>query len=188
MTTAAPPLIQQHPAEFAQLLELYLLRQPARVLEVGVGHGGTLYHWLREATAGAVVVALDDRHTNRASYLEWAPAGVKLITITGSSQDPDVVLDAARHRPYDWIFIDADHHDHAVRADVRHYGGMADKLGVVALHDVKRSDDPTIHVDELWHELEAEHDTELFSADGGPGIGVVFVGAEGPFFRGRAAT
>src|SRR4029077_16833101 len=119
-TTTAPPMLQNH-VEFQQLLDLYVERGPERVLEVGVGEGGTLWRWLLYAAAGARVVALDDRHLNRDAYPSWTPDSVELVTITGSSHDPAVLLDVAGYRPFDFIFIDADHHDHAVRADWRHF-------------------------------------------------------------------
>lgn len=165
----------QNELEFRQLLGLYCDQQPARVLEVGVGEGGTLWNWLQCAPEGALVVAVDDRHQNRDAYDGWLPADVELVTITGSSQDPDVVLDVARHRPFDWIFIDADHHDHAVRADWRHYARMAADGAIVGLHDICPSDDPTIHVDVFWRELQAGYTTGEFVVPGGPGIGVVHI-------------
>jgi cephalosporin hydroxylase len=175
VTVAAAPAMLQNDVEFQQLLELYTDRQPARVLEVGVGEGGTLYRWLQYAPAGATVVALDDRHLNRAAYPSWVPAEVELVTITGSSHDPDVIVDVAGHRPYDWIFLDADHRDQAVRADWRHFSAMAATGGAVALHDIAPSSDPTIQVDELWFELAHEHETYELTVPGGPGIGVVYL-------------
>jgi predicted O-methyltransferase YrrM len=166
-------MLQNH-VEFQQLLDLYVDRGPERVLEVGVGEGGTLYRWLLYATAGARVVALDDRHLNRDAYPSWTPDSVELVTITGSSHDPDVLLDAAEHRPYDWIFLDADHHDHAVRTDWRHFSAMAAPGAIVAFHDINPSNDPTIHVDQLWAELAREHEHLEFTVPGGPGIGVIF--------------
>lgn len=175
MTVAAPPEMLQNHVEFQQLLELYVERQPERVLEVGAGEGGTLWRWLNCAVPNARVVALDDCHLNRGAYPAWVPEGVELVTITGSSHDPDVLLDVAEHRPFDWIFIDADHHDHAVRADWRHFRAMAAAGAVVALHDIAPSRDPTIHVDELWFELAHQYETAEFRVPGGPGIGVVFL-------------
>jgi len=176
MTTAtAPPMLQNH-VEFQALLDLYTARGPTRVLEVGVGEGGTLWRWLQYAAAGATIVALDDHHLNHEHYPDWTPAGVELVTITGSSHDPDVIVDVAEHRPYDFIFLDADHRDHAVRADWRHFSAMAAAGAAIALHDIAPSTDPTIHVDQLWLELGHEHETCEFTVPGGPGIGVVYLG------------
>src|SRR5262245_53658855 len=108
-----PPAMLQNAVEFQGLLDLYGEQAPARVLEVGVDQGGTLWRWLQYAPAGALVVALDDRHLNRGLYASWTPEEVELVAVTGSSHDPDVLIDVAQYRPFDWIFIDADHHDHA---------------------------------------------------------------------------
>lgn len=173
-TATAPEMLQNH-VEFQQLLDLYVTRRPLRVLEVGVGDGGTLWRWLHYGREDALVVALDDRHLRRDHYPDWVPRSVELLTITGSSHDADVILEAAEHRPYDWIFLDADHHDDAVRADWRHYSAMAGADAIVALHDVAPSSDPTIHVDQLWFELAHEYAIEEYRVPGGYGIGVVYL-------------
>lgn len=167
-------MLQNH-VEFQQLLDLYTVREPRRVLEVGADQGGTLWRWLTYAVDGATIVSLDDRHLNHASYAEWTPAGVELVTITGSSHDPDILIDVAAYRPYDFIFLDADHHDLAIRADWRHYSAMAAPGAAIAFHDIAPSSDPTIHVDEFWFELGHEHETVEFCVPGGPGIGVVYL-------------
>jgi len=172
--TTAPDMLQNH-VEFQQLHELYTERQPARVLEVGVGEGGTLWRWLNSAAAGARIVALDDRHQNRNHYDDWVPADVELVVITGSSHDPDILIEVAEERPFDWIFLDADHHDHAIRADWRHFAAMTTDDAIIALHDIAPSNDPTIHVDQLWRELAHRHRTAEYRVPGGPGIGVVFL-------------
>ena len=169
-----PPMLQND-IEFKQLLDLYLERRPRRVLEVGVGEGGTLYHWLQHARDGATVVALDDKHVNADQYDEWTPDGVRLVALVGDSRELGSVLGAAAHGLYDWTFIDADHHDQAVRADWDNYSPMAAPGGVIVLHDVHPSDDPTIEVDALWRELEAVYETATYGVPGGPGIGVVWV-------------
>jgi hypothetical protein len=46
---------------------------------------------------------------------------------------------------------------------------------VIALHDIAKSNDPTIHVDELWFELAHAYDHVEFKVPGGPGIGVIYV-------------
>jgi predicted O-methyltransferase YrrM len=178
MTVTAPAMLQ-NPLEFQALLNLYVERQPRRVLEVGVGEGGTLYQWLEHAAPRARIVALDDRHVNRDHYETWTPEDVELVEIAGSSHDPDVLIDVALNMPFDWIFLDADHHDHAVRADWRHFSAMAADQAVIALHDIAPSDDPTIHVDQLWFELAHQHETAEFRVHGAPGIGAVFMRAEG---------
>lgn len=180
MTPAvAAPRAQQHPLELEQLVELYRYRRPQRVLELGVGEGGTLWHWVQHAPRGATVVAIDDRHVNAEQYRHWGRGAVRIAAILGDTADPAVIRAAADRGPYDFLFIDADHHDARVRNDWRNYGPMAAGGGIVAFHDVEPSDDPTVQVDGLWRELELEHETTVYRAQpGSPGIGVVFVEGE----------
>lgn len=175
---SAPPVPWlQHPDEFASLLALYQTLKPRRVLEVGSWHGGTLYHWLRHAQRGSIVVSLDRYWDvdNSAQYGDWASDGVEIVVIRGDSNDPRTVAHAAAYAPYDFVFVDADHHEPNVRADWRHYSQLAAPGAVIALHDILESDDPTIEVAPLWAELRHEHATIEFAAAGGYGIGVVFL-------------
>lgn len=178
----------QHPLEFAELLELYRERRPRRVLELGVHLGGTLYQWLRAAPKGATVVAVDDVHRCRSLYCDWAPAGVELVVIVGSSGEVHTVERAARHAPYEWVFVDADHHELEVRRDVELYGELVAPGGVLVLHDVTPSADPTIEVDRLWAELELELETRVIEHEGGFGIGVVYRPSNGAAARAGAAV
>lgn len=168
----------QDPVEFQRLLNLYCDRQPTRVLEVGVDQGGTLWRWLNLAPAGAHITALDDRHRRRDEYHYWTPSNVTLTVIQGDSRDPDTILEVAERRPYDWVFIDADHTDAAVRADWHHYAAMTMPGAVVALHDIAPSPAPEIQVDGLWRELATQHHVLEIIEPGAPGIGVVFMPAE----------
>jgi len=177
-----PVPIFQHEAEFSELLELYRERAPDSVLEIGTFHGGTLYHWLQNAVLGAHVVAVDSYAVgvnNRNLYAEWIPKGVHLTVIEGDSHDPAIVATVRKLGPFDWIFIDADHHYEAVLQDWQNYGPMG--TGVVAFHDIL--DDPKHHpeieVARLWAEIrenekstrEIVHDRDAWWG----GIGVVFL-------------
>lgn len=168
-----PVEMLQHDGEFAALLDLYVERAPLAVLEIGGHRGGTLYHWLRCATPGAVVVSIDDRLDYRDDCGEWVPLSVSLVMLQGSSHDPLIVEQAAAYGPYEWTFIDADHHDQAVRADWTNYRPLTTEDGVVVLHDISETDDPTIEVAPFWHELEAAYRTTAIERPGGFGIGVV---------------
>jgi cephalosporin hydroxylase len=185
MTTtaqAAPVPVLQHPGELDRLLDLYCERQPRRVLEVGSYHGGTLWHWLQNAQPGTIVVSVDHHvHAdNRRLYPDWTPAGVTLHVINGDSHDPFTVASAAAHAPYDWILIDADHTLPGVTRDWELYRPYAAPGGIVALHDITPSSDPSIDVAPLWAQLIARHDTIEISEPGGYGIGIVHIPKEGP--------
>lgn len=170
----------QHKWELDRVLDLYRARKPKKVLEIGTYHGGTLYHWLQNATPGTHVVSVDSYQAgvdNRRLYDAWIPEGVKLTAIEGDSHNPDVVNAAERYAPYDWVFIDADHLFKAVLKDWLNYGGLAN--GVVLFHDILEHEaHPEIQVKTLWDAIKAEYVTDEIIEDVNAlwgGIGVVFL-------------
>jgi cephalosporin hydroxylase len=171
-----PVPILQRDGEFDVLLAMYVERKPMRVLEVGTYHGGTLYHWLRLAQPGAIIVSLDSYATevdNRHLYREWTPEGVTLEVIEGDSRDLEVAMFISTWRPYDWVFIDAGHFYDEVASDWRIYGPLAAGGGVVCFHDINYAG-----VAALWAEIKAEHETTELVSDPTTewhGIGCVFL-------------
>jgi len=176
-----PVEIFQWEQEFEPLLEMYRRRKPKRVLEIGTYHGGSLYHWLKNATPGTKVVTVDSYLVgidNRMLYPAWIPKGVELDVIEGDSASVDVIEDVRKSAPFDWIFIDAGHYYHEVAADWHNYKNMCADGGVVVFHDIlppSRSW-PDIQVFWLWKEIKREgHKTEEIVFDreaewGGIGI------------------
>lgn len=143
------PLLQNH-VEFHALLDIYRRRKPQRILEVGTYHGGTLYHWLKNAAKSAVVVSIDSYETgvdNRSLYPEWCPESVILHVLCGDSRNPDIIQRVATRAPYDWCFIDADHSYGGVKADWENYGPLVD--GLVCFHDINS----LTGVPQLWQEI-----------------------------------
>lgn len=181
--TAPPVPILQHDTEFSALLDMYRARAPLRVLEVGTFHGGTLWHWIHHAAAGARVVSVDSYTAgvdNRGLFTEWATgAGCDMRLIAGDSHAPATIAAAAAHAPFDWIFIDAGHYLHEVSADWANYMPMCQPGGIVALHDIlpPTRAHPEIEVAFLWQQIrDAGYTTREIiadpSADWG-GIGIV---------------
>jgi predicted O-methyltransferase YrrM len=177
-----PVPIYQHEAEFSALLAIYRERRPKRVLEIGSYHGGTLYHWLRNAKPGTLVVSVDTYTAadNRYIYPDWVPEGVRLEVFAADSRDPATVARVNELGPFDWIFIDADHWYDAVKEDWENYGIMCSPCGIVALHDIldDRKHHPEIEVARLWAQIreggyptrEIIHDPNAWWG----GIGVVY--------------
>jgi predicted O-methyltransferase YrrM len=151
---STPVEIFQHEWEFEQLLQLYRRHDPHKVLEIGTFHGGSLYHFLREAPTNAVVVSVDSYATgvdNRHLYPRWTPDDVDLYVIAGDSHDQNVIGQVTAHAFYDFVFIDAGHLYHEVATDWRNYKELVEAGGIVALHDiVKHPSHPEIEVDQLW--------------------------------------
>jgi len=105
----------QREGEFTRLLALYRDERPTRVLELGVGYGGSLFYWLRDARRDAhvTVVAVDSFHEydNRSLFDDWVPDNVELHVIDGRTSELNTVARVYAIVPdeFDWVFIDADH-------------------------------------------------------------------------------
>jgi len=177
-----PVPIFQHEWEFATLLTLYKKRKPKRVLEIGTYHGGTLYHWLKSGSP-EIVVQVDSFAMgvdNRDKFSAWCKAKTQLHSIVADSTNPDTVKLVEPYGPFDWIWIDAGHYDHEVRADWANYGPLAAPGAIACFHDIlTHPNHPEIEVERLWRELQAQgHVTQELvadrSADWG-GIGVVYL-------------
>jgi cephalosporin hydroxylase len=104
-TEPCPVPLLQYAGEFGALLDLYRSLRPRTVLEIGSLHGGTLWHWLRFAPPGALVLNIDalvcPQDTRYASqkaghnglWAHWAvDFGVGLKTFTGYSTDPAILV------------------------------------------------------------------------------------------------
>lgn len=161
--------------ELEQLLVLVNAQGPLSILEIGVWEGGTLWHWLQHADT---VTAIDDtmRNPGPGVWQTWADdAHTDLHLIQGKSQDPDVIVAAAKHARYDLLFIDGDHTYDSVKADWVNYWPMVAEGGLVAFHDITTR--PEYGVSELWGEIKSDHcAVEIVDGSGRfNGIGVVWL-------------
>ena len=155
-----PVPIFQHQFEWQKLLDLYVERKPMRVIEIGTHAGGTLYHLLRLAQKGAVVVSIDSytaHYDNRHLYADWTPEGVTLHAIEGNSHKRQTIEQAKAHGPYDFIFIDAGHYEAEVQADWDNYSKMAAPGAIVAFHDIiTHASWPSIEVEKVWRRIQRQ--------------------------------
>lgn len=171
-------------SEFDPLLAIYRDRAPRRILEVGSWQGGTLRAWLQESEPPPeLVVAVDPNHQRPELYDGWRRGATELEVITGSSLDPAVQATLRRLVPFDWLFIDGDHTDHAVRQDVQLARELAGKDAVLVLHDIAlgAGGNGWPDVARVFAELQAEglmterFVEEPYSGPWGHGIGVVYL-------------
>jgi cephalosporin hydroxylase len=166
----------QNPWELDQMLAVFERLQPARVLEIGAWHGGTLWHWLQ---TGETVVVIDDEMRMMDEWRRWADETDSILwLLQGFSQDPEVI-DAARNLgPYDWVFVDGDHRYEAVKADWENYRDMVTPGGVFVFHDTQHPENKADYgVGQLWAEITQESDVRwLHIANTGHcGIGIVYL-------------
>lgn len=175
-------------SEFRELLKIYCKLKPIYVVEIGSFQGGTLWHWLKYAQPGAQVISIDPgpkgwkevhQDFDKGIWQSWVPEGVTLHTIIGKSGDREVLASVRKICPrIDFLFIDGDHRYESVKRDYDDYGGLVQKGGVIALHDiVKKAKHPYYGVWRLFAHLKRKYRTEQFvkmKPRVGSGIGVIY--------------
>ncbi len=129
----------QVPSELEKMMKLYRKTKPKTVLEIGCWDGGTLKEWMTAHTPD-VLVAVDLEHRNRSAYPEWLHADTSFYWYADDSKSERAVKAMQSHAPYDWVFIDGDHGDDAVAADVQNCLPLVRKGGLMLLHDVQAGD------------------------------------------------
>lgn len=134
-----PFTFQQNKPEFDSLLDIYRALEPKSVLEIGTWDGGSLYHWLQTAPAGAKVGSIDMMGRLSLEQLQkWSAPGVEPLQHTGNSHDREAVAFAREElAPIDFLFLDGDHSYEGCQQDLQDYLPLMSPNGVVALHDVK---------------------------------------------------
>ena len=174
----APVFTSQYAVEFEQLLDIFRLKEPMNILEIGVHHGGTLWHWINEAPDYARIVAVDNYHINSHLYSDWLTRPLHLVKVHGDStalETTDKIIDDG---PYDFVFIDGGHDFKTVNSDWATVQAALNENAIVAFHDILPH--PHSEVSKLWDwikKLELYKTQELISDPNqtGCGIGVVYV-------------
>ncbi len=128
--------VLQVPSELDRACALYRERKPKRVLEIGCWDGGTLREWLTATPPPKLVVAVSLEHRQPEAYPAWTRKGTELVVGTGDSTNEDMITLIQQHAPYDWAFIDGEHHYDYVHHDVDVVLPLMRKGGVLLLHDV----------------------------------------------------
>jgi cephalosporin hydroxylase len=190
--------------ELQSLVALVRRMKPVTVVEIGSYKGGTLACWAAVAQPSAVIVGIDmpfpwvDKPAVAASIgrvrAMLRPAQ-RLTVMAADSHDAATLAglrEALAGAPIDVLWIDGDHTYDGVRQDVEMYAPLVRPGGIVALHDIQRSDlFPDQKSDVYWQELKAHARTREFIADptpgAGMGIGVIFVeesGSPAPLLKG----
>jgi len=155
------PRCEQHKRE----LDWFLGRLPeaSRVLVIGSRNGG-LEHQLELRGHSTVSIDIAPQPDNAVTQM-----------IIGSSTDPDVQCKAKDAGPYDVVFIDGDHSYAGAKADWEFAQTLHPRM--IAFHDIAdayKHRREGCHVDPLWAEIKATHQTdEKIVGCGWGGIGVV---------------
>jgi cephalosporin hydroxylase len=178
----------QNPWELAQMVEVFCERQPMTILELGPYHGGTLYHFIKNALPGAMIGAVDyfdellgPRAATPEDWVKWLPhqnMGFKFFE--GNTHDPEIIRQVTDYfsQGLDWLFIDATHDYEDCKVDFQNYGKLVRPGGIIGIHDIRPRNMGTY---KLWEEIrDAGYVTKQIVADPistevDAGIGLVYL-------------
>lgn len=167
----------QRESEILSLLERVDSIRPRVIVEIGTALGGTLFLFTRVADDAALIVSIDMRGgpfgggypaVRMPLYRSFRRARQRVVLIRGDSHAVETESRLSRilaARPIDFLFIDGDHTYDGARADFDAYAPFVRPGGMVALHDIAPSRDPTVGVPQLWAELRERYDHEEFIHD-----------------------
>jgi hypothetical protein len=140
------------------------LKDKDHILVIGSKHGG-LESAIKRSLSDITTVAIDIAPQTDNSQ----------VVIVGSSTDLEVQRKAREAGPFDVVFIDGDHSYAGAKADWEFAQTLHPRI--IALHDVgvpAKHLRKGCHVDRLWSEIKATHQTdEKIVGCGWGGIGVV---------------
>jgi hypothetical protein len=172
------PRLEQHPAEFAWLLDELIAAEPRTLLTIGAMHGGVEWHVARRFRA----LGKDIRIT----AVDLAPRPELMTTLEDARRrfeqsieivGGDSTAAATRERlaaRYDAVFIDGDHGFRGSRADLDFALTRSPRL--VAMHDIVDSDwhaEARCCVSRVWAEARARHATDERVVGNWGGIGII---------------
>lgn len=157
------PRCEQHKRELDWFLKK--LSPASHVLVIGSRNGGLEYQ-LEQRGHSTVSIDIAPQPDNAVAHM-----------IVGSSMDPEVQHKAREAGPFDVVFIDGDHSYAGAKADWEFAQTVHPKI--IAFHDIAvayKHRREGCHVDPLWAEIKATHQTdEKCVGAGWGGIGVVML-------------
>jgi cephalosporin hydroxylase len=160
----------QKPAEFQGLLELLMEDPPEVLIEVGAGRGGAFWAFCQVAAPGALLISVDQGEVEGAHCASvdmlrsFGLPDQQVVCIRGDSKDARTAAGvniALQGRKADFVFIDADHREEAVRRDHFLYSQFAREGGLVGLHDIipvtvnRWTPEYAVEVAPLWEDIKA---------------------------------
>ena len=127
----------QNADELAWIVNKVKILSPTAILEIGVESGGTLKIWeqLLTQNKNSILIGID-----LSPNMQWdiTQSNVNVTVIKGDAHTPEVlheVMDIIKDRKFDFIFIDSEHTDNAVRLETDIYKNFLKPCGIVGYHD-----------------------------------------------------
>jgi predicted O-methyltransferase YrrM len=161
----------QKGGEFDTLLGLLKTRDLKTVVEIGTGHGGSLYAFCQVASPDATIVTIDlpdgeyggkyvDQKADLSSYKK---GNQKLHFLKMDSHDEETfisLLDIIGNSEIDFLFIDGDHSYEGVKKDWVMYSRFVKRGGLIAFHDIcEHSTVANCEVNRFWNEIKKNYKT-----------------------------
>jgi predicted O-methyltransferase YrrM len=177
--------------EILSLLKILADLRPKAVIEIGTASGGTLFLWTRVADSEAIIISIDlPGGPFGGGYPAWRiplyrsfALGNQKIYLLRADSHRESTLNKVRKilgsSKVDFLFIDGDHSYEGVKKDFEMYGGLVEREGAIAFHDIVPG--PPEHVGgvpRFWKEIKQKfRHIEIVESwsRGGYGIGVIFV-------------
>lgn len=186
--SSAPVQPEQLMREFSCLLSLFEEQKPKIVVEIGSYKGGTLYQWLKRVPVGSLVIAIDvvggpwgavDAKKFVWQWPSWVPGKVifrHIPLLSQTSEAKEALAGILGDEEIDFLFLDGDHRYEVVKNDFEYYGRLVRSGGIIALHDIFKTNEES-GVYQLWREInEAGYTTQelcSFPDQTDMGIGVI---------------
>ena len=167
--------------ELRTLVNFVHTLRPKRILEIGVGLGGTFKMWEAIIPEDGLLVGMD-----KVTECSWKKSSKEVHFIKGDSTKKAIINKVKvilGENKFDFIFIDGSHLKEIVKQDVENYKPMLKKQGVIAFHDIRAPDTKLYHdtttVGEYYYELTKQYGSfEILDPDtwsGSDGIGVLII-------------
>jgi len=149
--------------EVASLCERIKQLQPKTILEIGVDKGGSMNLFLNFAPEDALYVGVD----NQTQFvIPKEHSQEKILIEADSLLDSTVtkVKEVIGIMEVDFLFIDGNHEEEAVKSDYAKYSPLVRKGGLIAFHDINTSlnQEHCKGIKKLWQELKETNKTEEF--------------------------
>lgn len=162
----------QKQEELEQLAAFLWGRRVESVLEIGTGHGGSLWFW-HHLPANKFVLTIDKpggdfgggpTEEDREKIKNWADPSQVTLLCSGDShteetqQEVKNTLEAEGYPLVDILFIDGDHTYEGVKKDFKMYWELVRPGGLIIFHDIcdHSLTDPSCQVKKFWDEVK-EH-------------------------------
>lgn len=140
--------------EVAQLCERLEAINAKTILEIGVDRGGSMNLWLKFVPSDARYIGVD----NAMQFVIKRDTPQTKTLIEADSRKPETLEKVKAElggAEVDFLFIDGDHSEEAVRSDYALYAPLVRKGGIIAFHDIDASinQEHCKGIKKLWQEL-----------------------------------